>query len=259
MAAGDPPAAPQVTFRTIYTLGGVSQPGGLSEAEPGLFYCSGGSYNFFSVNTKGAATQLAPPPNETAFGGPPLPAANGRAYSTISNGKSSAPINVVSIDNQPGSMVTYPAIDLGPLLYQPLPDGTILAQANIFSNGVSSVATVDLGGNVTIIWQLPSWTQEIYSNVLYASDGNYYGVSLTALGGPPQEGSSYIFQVTPSGAMNTLWTLPNNSFVSGYGGWVVQGSDGNLYLETSSDGANGYGAMYQITLAGQSRDRLLLR
>jgi len=228
----------------------VSQPGGLHEAEPGLFYSSGGSYNFFSVSTKGIATQLAPPPNANNFGGPPLPAANGRAYSGIGTGSSSTPFSVVSIDTRPGSMVTYPATDLNPALYQPLPNGAILAQATNFSSGLISVATVDLGGDVTIVWQLP-WNQGIVSNVLYASDGDYYGVSWTAF--PPQQGSSYVFQVTPSGGMNTLLTLPNNIFDTSDGGWIVQGSDGNLYLAVPHGGANGYGAMYQITLAGQSK------
>jgi hypothetical protein len=253
LEAGGPPAMPQVTFRTIYTLGGVSQPGGLHEAEPGLFYSSGGSYNFFSINTKGAARQLAPPPNANNFGGPPLPAANGRAYSGVGTGNTSAPFSVVSITSQPGSMVTYPATGLNPALYQPLPNGTILAQASNVANGIISVATVDLGGNVTPVWQLPSWTDRIYSDVLYASDGNYYGVSLTAFGGPPNEGSSYVFQVTPSGAMNNLLTLPNNVFNSATEGWIIQGSDGNLYMETPFGGATGNGALYQITLTGQSK------
>jgi hypothetical protein len=125
-----------------------------------------------------------------------------------------------------------------------------LAQASDFSSGIISVATVDLSGSVTIVWQLPSGNQEIASNVLYASDGNYYGVAWTAF--PPQQGTSFVFQVTPSGGMNTLLTLPNNAFGTGYTGWVIQGRDGNLYLETPFGGANGYGAMYQITLTGQS-------
>jgi uncharacterized repeat protein (TIGR03803 family) len=228
----------------------VSQPGGLHEVEPGLFYCSGGSYNFFSVNTKGVAKQLAPPPNATSFGGPPLPAANGRAYSDAGNGTAENPVNVVSIDTQPGSMVNYAATDLIPGLYQPLPDGTILAQASNYSTGLSSVATVGLSGEVSVVWQLPSAADRIYSNVLYASDGNYYGIFFAAFSA---QGSSYVFRVTPSGAMTTLVNLPNNVFSSVYEGWIVQGSDGDLYLETPFGGANGYGAMYQITVAGQSK------
>jgi hypothetical protein len=251
-AAGVPPASAQLTFRIIYK--GALQTSGLNEAAPDLFYSSSGDSGFFSLTSKGSAKILAPPPNASSFGGPPVPAANGRAYSGIGNGCcGSATINVVSIDNHPGSMVTYPATDLNPALYQPLPDGTILAQASNPSNGLISVATVDLSGNVTPVWQLPSGNEEIISNVLYASDGNYYGVSWTAFGGPPNQGSSYVFQVTPSGAMNTLLTLPNDVFISGWGAWVVQGTDGNLYLDTPYGGANGYGAMYQVTLTGQSK------
>jgi uncharacterized repeat protein (TIGR03803 family) len=148
-------------------------------------------------------------------------------------------------------MVIYSATDLNPAMYQPLPDGEILAQANNYSTGFASVATVDLSGKVSVVWQLPSGNEEIFSNVLYATDGNYYGISWTAF--PPQQGSSYVFRVTPSGAMGTLLTLPNNVFNSSYAGWIQEGSDGNLYLAIPLGGANGYGAMYQITLTGQSR------
>ena len=247
------PTNAQVTFRTVYTLGGVSQPGGLAETEAGLFYCSGGSYNLFTVNTKGVARQVAPPPNAKSFGGPPLPAANGRGYSGIGNGSSTTPFNVASVTTQPGSMVVYPATNLNPAPNQLLPDGAMLGQANDYSTGISSVATVSLEGKVSVVWQLPSGNEEIKSNVLYASDGNYYAISWTAFGTPPQQGSSYVFRVTPSGAMTTFLTLPNNVFNSSDPGWIVQGSDGYLYLETPAGGANGYGAMYQISLTGQSK------
>jgi len=254
LAAGLPATA-QVTFRTIYTLGGVAQPGGLNEAKPGLFYSLAGSYYFFTINTKGEAQQIAPPPSATNFIGVPLPAADGRAYAAIGNGGagSSAVFNAVSVTPEPGSMVTYPGQNLTFFLSQTLPNGAMLGQAVDFSTGLSSVATVSLGGKVTKIWEDSSWTNGIASNLIRASDRNYYGVDWTAFGGPPQQGSSYVFQVTPSGIAGKFLTLPNDVFGSGYSGWILQGNDGNLYLETPGGGANGYGAMYQITLAGQAK------
>ena len=53
--------------------------------------------------------------------------------------------------------------------------------------------------------------------------------------------------------MSKIFSLPNNVNGSRYVGWMLQGKDGNLYLETPFGGANGYGAMYQITLAGQAK------
>jgi uncharacterized repeat protein (TIGR03803 family) len=254
LVAASPPVSAQVTFRTIYTLGGVAQPGGLNEAKPGLFYSSAGSYYFFTINTKGQVQQIAPPPSATNFIGTPLPAANDRAYAAIGNGGegSSAIFNAVSVTPTPGSMITYAGQNMNFALSQTLPNGTILGQATDFSNGIVSVATVDLSGKVTPVSQLENSNHYIYSNVIRASDGNYYGVDLTAFGGPPQEGSSYVFQVTPAGSMNRFLSLPNNA-LGIYAGWIIQGRDGNLYLETPYGGANGYGAMYQVTLSGQAK------
>jgi len=254
LAAGLPGTA-QVTFRTIYTLGGVSQPAGLYETKPGLFYSSAGSYQLFTVNTKGQVQQIAPPPNANSFGAPPFPAANDRAYSGIGNGGegSSAVFNVVSVTPEPGSMIIYPGQSLNFAYDATLPDGAFLGTASDLSNGLSSVAIIGLGGKVAKVWEDPSWTNEIYSNVIRASDGNYYGVDYTHLGGPPQEGASFVFQVTPAGVMNQFFTLPNNVNSNAYVGSILQGNDGNLYLETPGGGANGYGAMYQITLAGQAK------
>lgn len=252
LAASGLPASAQVTFRTMYTLGGVAQPGGLNEAKPGLFYSSAGSYYFFTINTKGQVEQIAPPPNATSFGGPPFPAANDRAYSGIGNNIQGQPFNVVSVTPAPGSMIVYPAQSLNFAYDATLPDGTFLGTAND-PNGINSVAIIGLGGNVTPIWQLENSDHYIYSNVIRASDGNYYGVDWTAFGGPPQQGSSYVFQVTPSGSVAKFLTLPNFVFSSLYSGYMLQGNDSNLYLETPYGGANGYGALYQITLAGQAK------
>jgi len=148
-------------------------------------------------------------------------------------------------------MVTYPAQGMNFGLYQPLPDGTLLAFAREQSTDTYSVAKVDLQGNVTSIYAFQPGNENIYSNITYATDGNYYGIIWDPFG--PQQGSSYVFQVTPSGAMNNLLTLPNNVFNSATEGWIIQGSDGNLYMAIPFGGANGDGAMYQITLTGQSR------
>jgi hypothetical protein len=199
MVAASLPGTAQVTFRTIYTLGGVAQPSGLYEAKPGLFYSSAGSYQLFTVNTKGEVEQIAPPPNANSFGGPPFPAANDRAYSGIGNGGegSSAVFNVVSVTPKPGSMVTYPGQSLNFAYDATLPNGAFLGTASDLSNGLSSVAIIDLGGGVTKIWEDPSWTNEIYSNVVYASDGNYYGVDLTYLAGPPMKGPAMFSRLRP--------------------------------------------------------------
>jgi hypothetical protein len=227
LAGAGSAATPAVRFRTIYTLGGVAQPDSLYEVSPGLFYSSAGSNVFFTVDTKGTVSQIAPPPNAPSFSGPPLPAANGRAYAGIGNNQDK-PENVVSVTTKPGDMIVYPQQTLDFTLNQTLPSGTLLGQGR-GSGGVSSVATVDLLGNVTPVWALESWTRAIASNVLYASDSNYYGVDFTYLGGVSGgEGDGYVFRVTPSGTASTFLQLPPYSFSSGYAGWLLQGTDGNI-------------------------------
>jgi uncharacterized repeat protein (TIGR03803 family) len=75
------------------------------------------------------------------------------------------------------------------------------------------------------------------------SDGYFYGT--TASGGASQEGT--VFQISPSGAVNTLYAftggadggLPENA--------LVQGSDGILYGTTTQGGTNYAGTVFEIT------------
>ncbi|HEY3762673.1 MAG TPA: choice-of-anchor tandem repeat GloVer-containing protein [Verrucomicrobiae bacterium] len=85
-----------------------------------------------------------------------------------------------------------------------------------------------------------------YANLLQASDGNFYGCTFN--GGAYSGGD--IFQVTPQGQFRNLY-----SFTGGLDGAfpysaLVQGSDGNLYGTTYSYGANGDGAIFQISTNG---------
>lgn len=86
------------------------------------------------------------------------------------------------------------------------------------------------------------------SGVVQGTDGNFYGV--TTYGGATGNGT--VFKVTPTGTETVL-----HSFVNGLGdgfnpsGNLIEATDGNLYGTAPGGGANGDGAIFEITLSGQ--------
>jgi len=178
------------------------------------------------------------------MGGPPVTGANALSYTAYGSGGTNYPI---SLKSTPGSLKKYPATTLGPGFAQGLPDGTLFGTASEFSTGLYYLITGDEAGNVTPVCPLPSG--QVPMSPIYASDGNYYGVSWAYNG--PQAGASYIFQVTPSGVMTNVAGLPDGSFGAGYSGSFFQGADGSFHGTTAAGGATGEGTLYRITAAGQ--------
>lgn len=127
---------------------------------------------------------------------------------------------------------------------QNLPDGTLLATA-ASPPRIFYLAKCDLQGTVTPIYTFPS-TERLANNAIYASDRNYYGLSYL------QDGSGYVYRVSPSGSLTKAYNFPSQTFV-GSPPWVplLEGRDGNLYGVTTNGGANGTGTIYKLTLGGQ--------
>jgi uncharacterized repeat protein (TIGR03803 family) len=199
----------------------------------------------FSLTTKGVITYLATiqdPPY--ILESVPVGAANGllyASYESVSNTGGSA--NVFSV-GAGGGMQVYPAQSLPISFSQNLPEGTLLGTAYQFSNALWDVARSDLAGNVTSVYQFTP-TESAHSPYapIYATDGNYYG--LAAL----EDGSGYVYRLTPSGSITTLYSFPPYSF--GQSAVLLQGRDGNLYGITSTGGANQSGTVYKVTMSGQ--------
>ncbi len=139
----------------------------------------------------------------------------------------------------------YPPQNLGPSLYQALPDGDFLAVATELTGTVISyyLAKVDLNGVATAIAAFPP-NAIIAGNALYANDGNYYGVSEVANAG-------YVFCVTSSGALTKIYNFPSGTFFNNHPAPLLQADDGNLYGAVSTGGANGTGFIYKLTLGGR--------
>jgi uncharacterized repeat protein (TIGR03803 family) len=239
-------AAGPSTFRVVYNLaGGYDQPGGIIEGEPGVFFsiAGGGPSIVFSVSSQGVQTVLGTIPKGPLFTSLVVSGANDRYYTTFED--STYPGHVLSIASAPNLQKTYPAQHIIVGLTQNLPDGRMLG-TGIALPGGSGVAICDLDGAVSILSYLPSPFNDTVDNVISASDGNYYGVA-QADEGP----TGYIFRVTPSGNLTTLYTFPSGTFNIAHPTPLLQGDDGNLYGSTTSGGANGTGMIYRLTLSGQ--------
>ena len=85
------------------------------------------------------------------------------------------------------------------------------------------------------------------AGVIQGSDGNFYGT--TRLGG---NGAGTVFQVTPAGAYTTLYSFAHLGTTAGADpvASLVQGSDGNFYGTTETNGVDGAGTVFRITPAG---------
>jgi uncharacterized repeat protein (TIGR03803 family) len=84
------------------------------------------------------------------------------------------------------------------------------------------------------------------SNLLQASDGNFYG--MITYGGQLDEG--VVFKMTPSGVMTTLVNFVGADGANPLAGGLIQTSDGNFYGMTNQGGAKGYGTVFKMTPAG---------
>jgi len=83
------------------------------------------------------------------------------------------------------------------------------------------------------------------AELVLAGDGNFYGT--TKLGGANGDGT--VFQMTPVGALTTLYSFCGESDCTDGGNpqtGLVEGSDGNLYGTTYKGGANKDGTVFQL-------------
>ena len=83
--------------------------------------------------------------------------------------------------------------------------------------------------------------------LIQARDGNFYGVARD--GGAAGDGT--VFHITPAGAFTLLASFGSDATApSSPSGALIEDADGNLVGTTGSGGANGKGAIFQLTLTG---------
>ena len=106
-----------------------------------------------------------------------------------------------------------------------------------------SAFAVTTGAESVLASTLASFQQP--SQLIQASDGNFYGTVPT--GGTGSAG--YVFRVTPAGAFTAIYNFTGGADGGAPMGSLIEGNDGNLY-GTSTTGASGSGALFQMTLNG---------
>jgi hypothetical protein len=243
MAAYAALASSQPKFWVIAALNQLQQPAGVTEGSPGVLYSLGGASDQipFSISTTGVKTILAAFPTGHGVLALPVSAPNGRFYSAV--GYMLNPVSIFSVSSAAHSQKLYAAQPNGVELLQNLPNGTLLGIAENPSETAYYVVSSDLGGNVTAIFQFPTG-ERLPNTLIYASDGNYYGVAIT--------GAGYVYRVTPSGVMTKLFSFPANSFMStAFFVPLLQANDGNLYGVAPNGGSTGTAVFYKLTLSGQ--------
>ncbi len=122
------------------------------------------------------------------------------------------------------------------------------------ANGAGTVFQLTLDGSLTIIHDfcnkkcldgaIPA------SGLLLASDGDFYG---TTYGGGKQSAGT-VFKISTKGKLTTLYSFCSDSCFDGAypAAPLVQGTDGNFYGTTTTDGANYEGGtVFKITPKGQ--------
>ncbi len=233
-----PPAAQYRIVSYLYTWGPAL--GELVEGTPGVFYFTARSNPraVLSITSQGAKSVLTTFPPPAQLPSVLIASANTRYYSPLEPGNLTQ--NMFSVGSAPGKKL-YPAQSILPLLMQNLPDGDMLG-AGIGFGGAQFAVTSNPEGAVKPLYHFPSGEKE--PRIIYATDGNYYGVSAL------HDGSGYLYRLTPSGLLTKLLSFPVNS-VTNLPTPLLQADDGNLYGATPSGGVNATGTIYKLTLSGQ--------
>jgi uncharacterized repeat protein (TIGR03803 family) len=251
---------------------GTTSQGGSGAYCPYLLGCG----TVFEITPSGALTTLYSfcsqsgcVDGQSSFAGL-IQASNGDLYGTTFYGGSYDNHGTLFKITPEGSLTTLYSFP-GECIFPPCwggtgPEGVLVQGANGYLYGTTvDGGTTGNGGLGTVFKVTPSGTlTTIYSfctltgcpdgdlpifGLVQGADGYLYGT--TAVGGVNGRGT--VFQITPSGALTTLY-----SFCSLTGcpdgappvGELIQATDGNLYGTTSGGGAGNFGTVFRITPSG---------
>lgn len=119
------------------------------------------------------------------------------------------------------------------------------------TGGNGTVFKMTPAGAVTILHSFLSGDPngaEPMGALIQASDGNLYGTCYTA----GANGYGTVFRISRSGVFKKIYDFTIAAGNAGYlpQAGVIQASDGNLYGAAGGGGAEGLGAIYQLTLSG---------
>ena len=125
------------------------------------------------------------------------------------------------------------------------------------ANGEGTIYKLTLTGAFTTLYSFAvppdGYSQNGFPgySMILGTDGNFYGVTL-ALG---NDDNGTVFQITPSGAFTTLYSVstifdPNFVYGANPFGSLIEGSDGALYGPMGGGGAHNSGALFKLTVPG---------
>jgi uncharacterized repeat protein (TIGR03803 family) len=257
-----------------YTNG--ETPSALVQGFDGSFYGttqSGGVNQFgtvFKVTSSGTLTTLH------SFGGTPgaalALAANGDFYGPTNNGGTGLG-DIFKIT--PGGKFSdlYDFCSLTGCLDGENPKGVVQARSgNLY--GTTPYGGTDFLGTVYKLTQSGTLTtlhsfggpdgSFPASALIQATNGNFYGTTIqggsnTSCAGGGSNGCGTVFAMTPSGTLTTLHSFSGTDGQPGYGGALIEATDGNFYGTTDSGGTGtsplrcpfGCGTVYRISPAGK--------
>jgi uncharacterized repeat protein (TIGR03803 family) len=114
--------------------------------------------------------------------------------------------------------------------------------------GAGTIFKVSPSGTFTLVYSFTGGNDglEPIPGLTLGVDGNFYGNTIA--GGTVGYGT--IFQLTPSGVLNSLYSFTNGADGANPWGGLMQAGDGNLYGTTENGGTYGYGTVFRIAPNG---------
>ncbi len=274
------------TLTTLATFNGAngSQPLGIIQGFDGNFYgttLNGGTQNegtAFKITPGGVLTTLHSFCLTGCLGGwwPEgrlTQAGNGDFYGPTDTGGTFGGGVIYRMTSAGAYMVLYNfcsqpncADGIGPISVIQAGNGRLYGTTYGYRTNSTDLGTVfelSLGGSLTTLHTFtgPDGSNPIGA-MLQASNGNLYGTtseggSSTTCPYDPFIGCGTVFQITPSGKFTTLHVFDgSDGALPGYGGSLIEGTDGNLYGTATDGGASplctsGCGAIFKISPAGK--------
>ena len=214
------------------TTTGFGPMGGLAQGPDGNFY---GTTQFGGTNDSGKVSMMTPAQTRYSMNG------GGLIVSYLTSTLS----NLYSFTG--GSDGDTP---VAPLIRGA--DGYLYGSTQFGGDsGLGNVFKISTNGAITNVYSFTGGTDDsVPTNALMqGADGNFYGV--TQFGGTNAFGS--VFQLTPAGAFNTVYSFTDGADGKQPNGPLAQGFDGSLYGTTKHNIFHGfpfYGDIFRVTTNG---------
>ena len=115
-------------------------------------------------------------------------------------------------------------------------------------HGYGSIVKLTPAGAESLLYSFSDGSDGGYPTgaLTQATDGNFYGTA--SAGGASGQGA--VFKMSPSGSESAIYSFTAGADGSSPIQGLIQATDGNLYGITYGSGANGWGTVFRVTLAG---------